>query len=90
MGSQHAANAHALINYYYQPEVAAELALAGVYYVPPVDGAREIAMSKNAAIGNNELIFPSDLSKFHQFRPLTPKEDNEFSKAWSDASNGVV
>ncbi|MDE2409474.1 MAG: spermidine/putrescine ABC transporter substrate-binding protein [Actinomycetales bacterium] len=90
MGSQHAANAHALINYYYDPAVAAELALNGVYYVPPVKGAKEIATAKNPAIGSNELIFPSDWSKLHQFRPLTPKEDNEFSKAWSDASNGVV
>jgi spermidine/putrescine transport system substrate-binding protein len=90
MGAQHAANAHALINYYYTPEVAAELALGGVFYVPGVKGAKEIAMAKNPAIGSNELIFPSDFSNLHQFRPLTPKEDNTFSKAWSDASNGVV
>jgi len=90
MGSQHAANAEALINYYYQPEVAAQLALSGVYYVPPVAGAKEIAVAKDPTIGNNELIFPSDFSTLHQFRPLTPKEDNAFSKAWSDASNGVV
>jgi len=90
MGAQHAGNAHALINYYYTPEVAAELALNGVFYVPPVKGAKEIAMAKNPLIGANELIFPSDWSKLHQFRPLTSKEDNTFSKAWSDASNGVV
>jgi spermidine/putrescine transport system substrate-binding protein len=90
MGAQHAANAHALINYYYSPEVAAELALSGVFYVPPVKGAKEIATAKNPAIGANELIFPSDWSKLHQFRPLTPQEDKTFSKAWSDASNGVV
>jgi spermidine/putrescine transport system substrate-binding protein len=90
MGAQHAANAEALINYYYTPEVAAALALSGVYYVTPVMGAKEIATAKNPAIGNNELIFPTDWSKLHQFRPLTPKEDGKFSKAWSDASNGVV
>ncbi|MEN9737009.1 MAG: hypothetical protein RJA26_242 [Actinomycetota bacterium] len=90
MGAQHAANAHALINYYYSPEVAAELALSGVFYVPPVKGAKEIAAAKNPAIGANELIFPSDWSNLHQFRPLTPQEDKTFSKAWSDASNGVV
>jgi len=90
MGSQHAANAEALINYYYTPEVAAELALGGVVYVPPVKGAKELVAAKNPAIAANELIFPTDWSKLHQFRPLTPKEDNQFSKAWSDASNGVV
>ena len=90
MGATHSGNAHALINYYYTPEVAAELALNGVYYVTPVKGAKEIATAKNPAIGSNDLIFPTDWSKLHQFRPLSPKEDNTFSKAWSDASNGVV
>lgn len=90
MGAQHAANAHALINYYYTPEVAAELALAGVNYVPPVKGAKELAIAKDPSIGNNDLIFPTDWTRLHQFRALTPKEDNTFSKAWSDASNGVV
>jgi spermidine/putrescine transport system substrate-binding protein len=92
MGSQHAANAEALINYYYEPEVAAMLALGGVFYVPPVkaDLIKPLVAAKNSALAANELIFPTDLSKFHQFRPLSAKEDNEFSKAWSDAANGVV
>jgi len=93
MGSAHKANVEAAIDYYFTPEVAAELALAGVYYVTPVAGAREIVIKKDPALANNELIFPSDeifATKLKQFRPLTPKEDNEFSKAWSKASNGVV
>ncbi|CAB4540507.1 MAG: extracellular solute-binding protein [Actinobacteria bacterium] len=93
MGSAHKANVEAVIDYYFTPEVAAELALAGVFYVTPVVGAREIVIKKNPALANNELIFPSDeifATKLKQFRPLTPKEDNEFSKAWSKASNGVV
>ena len=93
MGATHAANAHKLIDYYFQPEVAAELALAGVNYVTPVNGAREVAMKKDAKIGSNSLIFPSEAdysTKFHVFRSLTSKEDNDFSKLWSDAANGVV
>jgi len=93
MGSSHLKNVETVIDYYYTPEVAAELALAGVYYVTPVNGAREIVIKKNPALANNELIFPSDemyATKLKQFRPLTPKEDNEFSKAWSKAANGVV
>jgi len=93
MGATHAKNAHALIDYYFEPEVAAELALAGVNYVTPVNGAREIAMKKDPKIGNNPLIFPSDqdyATKFHVFRPLNASEDNNFSKLWSDAANGVV
>jgi spermidine/putrescine transport system substrate-binding protein len=93
MGAKHAKNAHKLIDYYFEPEVAAELALAGVNYVTPVNGAREIAVAKNPKIGNNPLIFPSDsdyATKFKVFRALTPAEDNTFSKTWSDASNGVI
>ena len=90
MGAQHAANAHALINYYYDPAVAADLALGGVYYVPPQAGVKEIVAAKNPELAASEMIFPSDWSKLHQFRALTPQEDKAFSKAWSDASNGVV
>jgi spermidine/putrescine transport system substrate-binding protein len=93
MGAPHASNAHELINYFYEPEVAATLALHGVYYVTPVNGAREIAAAKDPKLAANQLIFPSDetfASSLQQFRSLTPQEDNDFSKAWSDASKGVV
>jgi spermidine/putrescine transport system substrate-binding protein len=93
MGAPHAKNAHALIDYFYQPEVAATLALNGVYYVTPVNGTRDIVAKTDPALAENVLIFPSDetyATKFQQFRSLTPQEDNEFSKAWSDASKGVV
>ena len=93
MGSAHKKNVETIIDYYFTPEIAAKLALAGVYYVTPVMGTREIVIKEDAALANNELIFPSDeifATKLKQFRPLTSKEDNEFSQAWSKASNGVV
>lgn len=92
MGARHAKNAHALINYYYDPEVAATLATSGVYYVSPVVGAREAALAINPAIGNNTLIFPTDedYKKLKAFRPLTAAEEREFSQAWSDATSGVL
>lgn len=93
MGAPHAKNAHALIDYFYDPAVAATLALNGVYYVTPVNGTRDIVAKTDAKLADNVLIFPSDetyATKFQQFRSLTPQEDNEFSKAWSDASKGVV
>ena len=92
-GAVHAENAHKLIDYYFDPEVAAALALGGVNYVTPVNGAKEAAMAKDPNIGSNPLIFPSDedyATKFKVFRSLTPAEDNEWSTAWSDASNGVA
>jgi spermidine/putrescine transport system substrate-binding protein len=93
MGSPHFTNAETVIDYYFEPEIAAKLALAGVNYVTPVAGAKEIVIAKNPSLGSNPLMFPTDeifATKLKQFRALTAKEDNEFSKAWSDASNGVV
>jgi len=93
MGSPHFKNAEAVIDYYFQPEIAAKLALAGVNYVPPVDGVKEIVVAQQPSLGSNPLMFPTAddyAKKLKQFRALTPKEDNEFSQAWSDASNGVV
>lgn len=93
MGSPHAANAEAVMNYYFDPAVAAKLALAGVNYVPPVAGTKEIVVASNPTLGNNELMFPSAdtyANKLRSFRPLTPKEDNEFSTAWSDVISGVA
>lgn len=92
-GAVNAENAHKLIDYYFEPEVAAALALGGVNYVTPVNGAREAAIAKDPNIGNNPLIFPSEedyATKFKVFRSLTAAEDNEWSTAWSDASNGVA
>ena len=93
VGSPHFSNAEAIIDYYFQPEVSAALALAGVYYVEPVDGVKEIVTAKQPSLGSNPLMFPTAemfATKLKQFRALTPSEDKDFSKAWSDASNGVV
>ena len=43
MGSTHKKNAETLMNYYYEPEVAAEVA-AWVNYITPVVGAYEVAV----------------------------------------------
>ncbi|HET8779651.1 MAG TPA: spermidine/putrescine ABC transporter substrate-binding protein, partial [Agromyces sp.] len=59
IGSTRKANAEALINYYYEPEVAAEVA-AWVNYIPPVVGAKEAAIAIDPELAENQLIFPSE------------------------------
>ncbi|HQR25719.1 MAG TPA: spermidine/putrescine ABC transporter substrate-binding protein [Nocardioides sp.] len=64
----HQTNAEKLMNYYYEPEVAATLA-AWVWYICPVQGA-EAAMEKiDPSLVGNPLIFPTadDLSKTFAF-----------------------
>ncbi|MFF1819034.1 spermidine/putrescine ABC transporter substrate-binding protein [Kribbella sp. NPDC058245] len=67
----HKANAEALMNYYYDPEVAATLA-AWVNYICPVDGARQEMEKIDPDLVDNPLVFPDQdmLSKTSSFMPL--------------------
>ncbi|MET9086450.1 spermidine/putrescine ABC transporter substrate-binding protein [Streptomyces sp. NPDC004237] len=84
----HKANAERLIDYYYEPEVAAELA-AWVNYVCPVPAARQVlADSKDkdtAALADNPLIFPNTAmrKRLAIARDITSKERVDFAKRWN-------
>ena len=90
MGATHKANVEELINYYYDPKVAAELA-AWVNYVTPVVGAKEEAMKIDPALAENQLIFPSEefLKNTHGFRALSAEESVKFSQAFQDVLLGA-
>jgi spermidine/putrescine transport system substrate-binding protein len=80
IGSPHKENAETLMNYYYEPSVAAEVA-AYVNYICPVEGAQEAMEKIDPSLAENTSIFPTaeDLAKVHQFRSLTPAEETEFT-----------
>ncbi|MEV5847308.1 extracellular solute-binding protein [Streptomyces sp. NPDC051985] len=84
----HKANAERLIDYYYEPEVAAELA-AWVNYVCPVPAAQQVlADSKDkdtAALADNPLIFPNTAmrERLAIARDITSKERVDFAKRWN-------
>ncbi len=90
MGSAHKKNAEALINYYYDPVNAAELA-AYVNYVTPVVGAKEEMLKTDPALAENPLIFPSEefLANVHAFRALTGQEEQRFATAWQNVLLGA-
>ncbi|MEO8328660.1 MAG: spermidine/putrescine ABC transporter substrate-binding protein [Candidatus Nanopelagicales bacterium] len=79
-GVQHKLNAELWMNYYYQPEVAAELA-AWVNYICPVVGAQEIMAKTDKSLAANPLIFPTeeDYAKLSIFRALTDAEAGTFT-----------
>lgn len=83
VGSSRKTNAETLINYYYEPEVAAEVA-AWVNYITPVVGAKEAATAIDPELAENQLIFPSEetLSNAHIFRSLTPAEEQKYQAAF--------
>jgi len=90
IGSPRKANAEALMNYYYEPEVAAEVA-AWVNYVTPVEGAYEAAMDIDPDLAENKLIFPdaATLAQAKAFRTLSSDEDNEFQAAFQAIALGA-
>ena len=85
--SQNKKNAEAVINNYYDPAVAAQVA-AAVNYICPVQGAREEMAKIDATLVDNPFIFPTDttLAKVKVFRPLSPEEETTFGEAFAAAS----
>jgi spermidine/putrescine transport system substrate-binding protein len=64
------------MNYVYDPQVQGLMEagdpkrnITGIYYIPPVAGAKQAALKFDPAVANNQLIFPSKetLSKVHLF-----------------------
>jgi len=85
IGSPRKKNAETLINYYYEPEVAAEVA-AWVNYITPVEGAYEAAIEIDPELAENQLIFPNaeTLAQAKIFRGLSAQEENEFQSAFQE------
>ena len=83
IGSTKKANAESLINYYYEPEVAAEVA-AWVNYITPVMGAKEAAIEIDPELAENQLIFPNaeTLSNAKIFKSLTGAEEIAYNAAF--------
>ncbi|WP_327697993.1 polyamine ABC transporter substrate-binding protein [Streptomyces sp. NBC_00459] len=86
--ARHKANAEALVDYYYQPEVAAELA-AWVNYVCPVPAAQDVLASakdeETAALAEDPLIFPDAAmrGRLAIARDITGKERLGFARRWN-------
>jgi spermidine/putrescine transport system substrate-binding protein len=80
----HKANAEKLMNYYYDPEVAATLA-AYVNYICPVDGAKQAMEKVDASLVDNPLIFPDEatLSKAKDFMGLDGKTEQVYQKQFA-------
>ncbi len=78
-------NAERLLDWYYQPEVAAQVA-AWVNYICPVAGANEAMAEVDPDLVDDPLIFPSEdyLAKYTSvFRALDAAEEATYSEAWT-------
>jgi spermidine/putrescine transport system substrate-binding protein len=81
------ASAEKLINFYYDPAIAAEVA-AYVNYVCPVKGAQEEMEKIAPELASSPYIFPdaATSAKLSVFRSLTPAEETTWGEAFQKAA----
>lgn len=79
--------AETMMNYVYEPQVAAKIA-AYVNYVSPVVGAKEVLLKDNPKIANDPLIFPDDTirKRLHPYPSLSEADE----RAMEDRMSQVV
>ena len=81
------ASAEKLINWYYDPKIAAEVA-AYVNYVTPVKGAQAEMEKIDPDLASSEFIFPTEktMANLSVFRSLTPAEETAWTEAFQKAA----
>ncbi|MFE6037286.1 spermidine/putrescine ABC transporter substrate-binding protein [Streptomyces sp. NPDC056452] len=82
--ARHKTNAEKLIDYYYEPPVAAQLA-AYINYVCPVDGVAAELAKIDASMASNTLILPDKemAAKSRSFRSLSSKEETAYEEKFA-------
>ena len=78
-----------LVDFYYDPVVAATVA-AWVNYITPVVGAQEAMTEIDPELAESEAIFPTEttLSRTAVFRTLTPEETARYDDQYLTATGG--
>jgi spermidine/putrescine transport system substrate-binding protein len=78
----HVYAAETMMNFVYEPEIAAKLAIY-VNYLSPVKGVKEIVEKTDPDIADNPLIFPPDevLKKLHPYPALSDTDERTMKVA---------
>jgi spermidine/putrescine transport system substrate-binding protein len=73
--------AETMMNYVYDPAVAAKLA-AYITYISPVQGAADIIRKTDPKVADSPLIFPPEeiRKKFHPYPNLSPADEREMEE----------
>jgi spermidine/putrescine transport system substrate-binding protein len=79
--------AETMINYVYEPEIAAKIALY-VNYLSPVKGVRELVEKTDPKLANNPLVFPSDdiLKQLHPYPALSDADELRMKQAMAQVT----
>jgi len=83
-GAAHKYTAELMIDFVYDPTIAAQIA-AYVNYVTPVKGAKEVLEALDPDLASNPLIFPPEdvLAKVKIFKGLSEEEETYFNDKFS-------
>ncbi|MER7847233.1 spermidine/putrescine ABC transporter substrate-binding protein [Kitasatospora sp. NPDC096077] len=82
--ARHKTNAEKLIDFYYQPKIAAQL-VAGIGFVSAVTGMKDELATLAPDTAANPLVVPTPemAAKAHVFRTLTEGEESDFEQKFS-------
>ena len=82
--AQHKKNAELLMNFYYDPAIAAQLT-AYVQYISPVKGTKEAMTKVDPTLVDNLLIFPDEafLSETHLFMGVEEATEKKYAAAFN-------
>jgi spermidine/putrescine transport system substrate-binding protein len=82
--AQHKKNAETLINFYYQPEIAAQAA-DFINYISPVVGVEKVMEELDPDLLEDPLVFPTEetLNKAKVFMGLTEEQENRCNRAFA-------
>jgi spermidine/putrescine transport system substrate-binding protein len=85
--AEHVYAAETMINYVYEPEVAAKIALY-VNYLSPVKGVKEIVERTDPDLANNPLVFPPDeiRKKLHAYPALSDNDERTMKEAMAQVT----
>ena len=103
-GAAHPNDALAMMNYLYEPEVAAQVA-EWVNYITPVPGAQDIVLQHAddaeaegdtetadylRAVAESPLVFPTDdmLSRLYSYKVLTEDEERQWAELFQEVIQG--
>jgi spermidine/putrescine transport system substrate-binding protein len=78
-----------MMNYVYDPQVAAKIA-AYVNYIPPVKGVKEVIQKTDPKLASNQLIFPSAAvrAKLAPYPDLSPADELKMKDRMAQVTGG--
>jgi spermidine/putrescine transport system substrate-binding protein len=84
---QHPFAAETMMNFVYQPEIAAKIA-AYVNYISPVNGVKEVLLKSQPKLANDPLIFPPESirKQMHPYPALSPKDERTMKSAMAQVT----